>query len=132
MNEESKQKQKILIVDDDRFLLDMYALKFTESGFDVNAAFGSVEAMNKLKDGFTPDAILLDIVMPTMDGFEFLERRNNDRLAPNAKVIILSNLGQQSDIERGKALGAIGYIVKASATPSEVVKQVVDFLSKAS
>ena len=129
MNEEAK-KQKILIVDDDRFLLDMYSLKFTESGFDVNAAFGSVEAMNKLKDGLSPDAILLDIVMPTMDGFEFLERRNNERVAPNAKVIILSNLGQQADIDRGKALGAVGYIVKASATPSEVVKQVVDILSK--
>ncbi len=130
MNEEAK-KQKILIVDDDRFLLDMYSLKFTESGFDVHAAFGSVEAMNKLKDGLAPDAILLDIVMPTMDGFEFLEKKNNERIAPNAKVIILSNLGQQSDIDRGKALGAVGYIVKASATPSEVVKQVVDILNQA-
>jgi len=121
-------KYKILIVDDDKFLLDMYTLKFGESGFDVVPAFGSVDAMNKLKEGLVPNLILLDVVMPTMDGFEFLEKVKKDNLAGNAKTIVLSNLGQQSDIDKGKELGAEGYIVKANATPSEVVTKVKEVL----
>lgn len=132
MDDQNQTKHKILIIDDDKFLLDMYTLKFTESGFDAVAAFGSVDAMNKLKEGLTPSVILLDIVMPVMDGFEFLEKMKQERLAPEAKTIILSNLGQQSDIERGQKLGAAGYIVKASATPSEVVKEVIRIIQESS
>lgn len=122
------QKHKVMIVDDDKFLLDMYTLKFSESGFEATAAYGSVDAYNKLKEGMKPDVILLDVVMPTMDGFEFLEKVKTENLAPQAQMIVLSNLGQQSDIEKGKKLGAAGYIVKASATPSEVVAKVKDLL----
>lgn len=117
-------RKKVLIVDDDKFLLDMYTVKFTENNFDVIAALGSVEALNKIKEGIDPDIALLDVVMPAMDGFELLETIKRDKLAPRAKVIILSNLGQQSDIDKGNALGADGYIVKANATPSEVVEKV--------
>lgn len=117
-------RKKVLIVDDDKFLLDMYTIKFTENNFDVIAALGSVEALTKIKDGINPDIALLDVVMPAMDGFELLETIKRDKLAPRAKVIILSNLGQQSDIDKGRALGADGYIVKANATPSEVVEKV--------
>jgi len=124
----TEAQYKILIVDDDKFLLDMYTLKFGESGFDVVSAFGSVDAMNKLKEGLVPNLILLDVVMPTMDGFEFLEKVKKDNLAGDAKIIVLSNLGQQSDIDKGKALGAEGYIVKANATPSEVVTKVKEVL----
>lgn len=122
MNDQNKQT--ILIVDDDKFLLDMYTIKFTESGFNAVAAFGSVEALGKLKDGLKPDAMLLDVVMPVMDGFELLDKIKKENISPDTRVIILSNLGQATDIERGKELGAAGYIVKASATPSEVVNQV--------
>ncbi len=118
------ERYKILIVDDDKFLLDMYTIKFGESGFSVVAAFGSVDAVSKLEDGLAPDIILLDVVMPTMDGFEFLEKIKKEKLAESARVIILSNLGQQADIDKGKALGAEGYIVKANTTPSEVVEKV--------
>jgi len=117
---------KILIVDDDQFLLDMYALKFKEKGFDVEAAFGSVSALSKLKDGKQFDIIITDIVMPSMDGFELLENIKKDKLAEGSKVIVLSNLGQPSDIEKGKNLGADGYIVKANATPSEMVEKVLE------
>lgn len=122
------KKCKILIVDDDRFLLDMYTIKFKEDDFDVDSAFGSVSALAKLKDGGRYNVILSDIVMPAMDGFEFLEKIKKDKLAEGAKLIILSNLGQPSDIEKGKQIGVDGYIVKASATPSEVVAQVVALL----
>ncbi|GMQ95246.1 MAG: hypothetical protein BMS9Abin13_359 [Patescibacteria group bacterium] len=122
------KRRKILIVDDDKFLLDMYVIKFKENGFDVDAASGSVNALSKLKEGVSYDAILLDIVMPTMDGFELLEGIKKENLSGEAKLIILSNLGQPSDIEKGTALGADGYIVKASATPSEVVEKVREII----
>lgn len=124
----SETRKKVLIVDDDKFLLDMYTVKFTENNFDVVAALGSVEALDKIKEGIDPDLALLDVVMPAMDGFELLETIRRDKLAPRAKIIILSNLGQQSDIDKGKALGADGYIVKANATPSEVVGKVKEII----
>lgn len=126
--EQTQQAKKIFIVDDDKFLLDMYTFKFKEKGFDVVQAFGSVDALNKLKGGIVPDIMLLDVVMPMMDGFELLALIKSEKLAPNAKVIVLSNLGQSSDIEKGRALGANGYVVKASATPSEVVEKVLAVL----
>ena len=122
-------KKKVLIVDDDKFLLDMYTVKFNENNFDVVAALGSVEALGKIKEGINPDVALLDVVMPAMDGFELLETIKRDKLAPQAKIIILSNLGQQSDIDKGKELGADGYIVKANATPSEVVAKVKEIIA---
>lgn len=123
------KKQKILIVDDDNFLLDMYVLKFTENGYEVMSSSDSKDALAKLHDGFLPDIILLDIVMPKMDGFEFLQVMNKERLGEKSVKIILSNRGQPSDIETGNTLGASGYIVKASATPSEVVKKVKEIFS---
>jgi len=127
---EDGKKLKILIIDDDQFLLDMYVLKFTEKGFEVEAVFGSVNALSKLQEGDHFDIILTDIVMPSMDGFEFLEKVKKEKLAEGTKIIVLSNLGQPVDIEKGKKLGAAGYIVKANATPSEVVDQVMEIISK--
>lgn len=126
--EPTQQGKKIFIVDDDKFLLDMYTFKFKEKGFDVVQAFGSVDALAKLKGGIRPDIMLLDVVMPAMDGFELLSLIRSENLAENAKVIILSNLGQPSDVEKGRSLGANGYVIKASATPSEVVEKVMTVL----
>lgn len=125
---ESK-KHKILIVDDDNFLLDMYALKFTENSFEVTSSFGSDDAISKLRDGLSPEIMLIDVVMPKMDGFELLSQINKEKLGGSAVKIILSNLGQPSDIEKGKILGASGYIVKASATPTEVVNKVKEIMA---
>ncbi len=123
-------KKKIFIVDDDIFLLDMYSLKFTQSGFDVETSMSPLQALDKFRTGFTPDILLLDIVMPEIDGFEMMEKMNEEHLAPNTLRIVLSNRGQQSDIIRGESLGAKGYIVKANNTPSEVVAKVVEFMNK--
>lgn len=123
MNADGK-KPKVFIVDDDKFLLDMYALKFNEVGFEVRAVGSGADALDALTDGFAPDIMLLDVVMPGMDGFELLKNIKEKKLAPSAKIIILSNIGQENDIERGKKLGAYGYIVKASVTPTEVVEKV--------
>lgn len=117
-------KKKILIIDDDSFLLDMYALKFNQSNFSVTTALGPEPALEKLHQGFVPDVVLLDIVMPVMDGFELMEKLKEEHIAEQSVYIILSNRGQASDIARGESLGAAGYIVKASSTPSEVIEKV--------
>lgn len=130
MPKDKSEQYNIFIIDDDSFLLDMYALKFSQKNFNVTSAPGTLAALDKLRAGYTPDIILVDLVMPAMDGFEFLERIKSDGLASQAMIIILSNLGQQEDIDRGLALGASGYIIKASATPSEVVEKVLETIEK--
>ncbi|HPS21220.1 MAG TPA: response regulator [Candidatus Paceibacterota bacterium] len=119
------EKRKILIVDDDTFLLDMYALKFSQNGFEVHTASGAEQALERLKGGLSPDILLTDIIMPGMDGFEMLKKINEGNLAVNSVRVILSNKGQHSDIEEGIKLGASGYIVKANSTPVEVIAQVI-------
>ena len=125
-----KEKRKIFIIDDDSFLLDMYALKFSQNNFEVFTAVSGVQVIEKLKGGLRPDVMLIDIIMPEMDGFEMLEKINAEKLSPNSVKIILSNKSQQSDIDRGNSLGVAGYIVKANSTPVEVIKQVTDILDK--
>lgn len=121
---------KIYLVDDDRFLLDMYAVKFRAQGHEVTAFSGGKEVLEALRTKPAPDAILLDIVMPEIDGFEVLEAIRSEKLVPTTKIIILSNQGQESDIERAKTLGAAGYIIKASAIPSEVFTETITIIEK--
>jgi CheY-like chemotaxis protein len=125
-----KKQLSVMIVDDDAFLLDMYALKFTQNNFTVVPALGTLQALEKLQGGEKPDVMLLDIVMPVMDGLEFLEKVKKDKLAEGTMIIMLSNLGQDTDIDRAIKLGADGYIIKASATPSEVVAKVEEIMKK--
>lgn len=118
---------RVFLVDDDRFLLDLYAVKFRTAGHDVSV-FGSGEellAALKKPEAKAPDAILLDLVMPGMGGFGALEAMRKEKLAQGTKVVILSNQGQDSDIERAKQLSADGYIIKASAIPSEVFAETI-------
>lgn len=124
------EKRKILIVDDDSFLLDMYALKFSQNNFEVYTAESGVQAIEKIKGGTNFDVILMDVIMPEMDGFEMLEKMNTEKLSPNSIKIILSNKSQQENIDRGNSLGVAGYIVKANSTPTEVIDQVSTILSK--
>ncbi len=123
-----REKKKILIVDDDGFLLDMYAFKFSQNDFEVYTFTEGVQALEKLKAGLSPDIILMDITMPVMDGFEVLENINTNNLAPNSVKIILSNKSQQEDMDRGKSLGVSGYIIKANSTPTEVINEVAKIL----
>jgi CheY-like chemotaxis protein len=123
-NNVAKKDIKVFIVDDDKFLLGMYSLKFANNGYDVDTAVGSQAALEKLKSGFKPDVMLFDIVMPYMDGLELLKTVRDQKLAPGAIVIMLTNQSQSSDIERAKELSVDGYIVKASTIPSEVLHEV--------
>src|SRR3989338_274086 len=97
-------KKKILIVDDDSFLLDMYALKFSQNNFEVHTATNVIETLEKLKAGLKPDVILADIIMPEMDGFEMLAKINAEHLSPDSVKIILSNKSERSDVEQGASL----------------------------
>lgn len=118
---------RVYIVDDDRFLLDLYAIKFKNAGHEVTAFGGGEDLLVALRktDSSAPDGILLDLIMPGMGGFGALEAIRKEHLVKGSKIIILSNQGQDSDIEKAKKLGVDGYIVKASAIPSEVFAETV-------
>lgn len=120
----------LLIVDDDKFLIDMYSMKFTASGFTVHVCLSGKEALQALRGGFKPAIVLFDITMPEMDGFDLLKNITDEHLAEGALLIALTN--QSDDAEKARALdgGASRYIVKASMIPSEVVNTVVEELGK--
>jgi DNA-binding response OmpR family regulator len=118
----------ILIVEDDTFLLDMYAVKFKESGFTVDTSQSVEDALAKLRKGATFDAVLLDMVMPGLTGLDLLKTMRAESLGGTPKMIVLSNQGEKSDIEDAMAAGATGYIVKANVIPSEVVARVKEYL----
>ena len=115
---------KIILLDDDKFLLDMYSLKFSQAGFHVQPCFSTQEALETLRGGFKPDVILFDVTMPGDDGFAFLQKVNDEKLAPNARLIALTNQGDDADKKKAEDLGVHKYCIKASMIPSEVVNMV--------
>ena len=112
--------QKILLIEDDPFLSEIYVTKFEEAGFMILVAEDGAFGLQKIKE-MHPDLILLDIVMPNMDGFEVLRLIKQDSEIRNIPVIVLSNLGEKENVEKGLGLGAAAYIIKAHYTPTEVV-----------
>lgn len=118
------KKYSVLLVDDDSFLVDMYSMKFSQAGHEVQSAQSVEEALTKLEEGYTPDAVVFDLVMPRMDGFDLLSNIKEKKLVPKSVLIVLSNQGEKEDLERAKELGAAGHIVKANAIPSEVLTMV--------
>lgn len=126
----AQEQYKILFVDDDDFLIDMYSLKFSQAGHTIQTAQSTDEALEKLGEGFVPDAVLFDLVMPKRDGFELLQEITEKNLAPNAALIVLSNQSEHENIEKAKALGATGHIIKANAIPSEVLEIVEKLIER--
>lgn len=118
---------KVLIIDDDPFISEMYVLKFKDEHFDVLVAQSGKDGLKKISE-YDPDVILLDVVMPDMDGFQLLEELKKQGGRPR-KIIMLTNLGQKEDVERGMALGVRDYMVKAHFTPSEVAERVKKLLA---
>ncbi len=115
--------KKILIIEDDVFLNELMAKKLVEEGFDVIKASNGEEGLESASRE-KPDLILLDLILPGMDGFEILEKIKEDPEIGSIPVIILSNLGQREDIERGFDMGADDYLIKAHFTPDEIVERV--------
>ena len=115
--------KKILIVEDEQFLLDMYKIKLEREGFVVVTAFDGEEGL-KVTRKEKPDLILLEIVMPKLDGYKFLEKLRNDQTIKDTIVFILSNLGQAAEIKRGLDDGADAYLIKANVTPGQLVDKI--------
>lgn len=127
----SERKIKILLIEDDSFLINMYSAKFEIEGYSIFVAEDGVEGLEKTQK-LNPDIILLDIVMPRMNGFEVLEKLKADGVTKNIPVVILSNINQMEDISKGLSLGAEDYFIKAHFVPSEIVKKVENILNKKS
>jgi DNA-binding response OmpR family regulator len=120
---------KILLIEDDPFLLSMYTTKFELEGYLVVAAEDGEKGL-KLAKETKPAIILLDILMPKMNGFEVLEELKRDQKTKSVPVIMLTNLNQRDEIERGMEMGADDYLIKAHFMPSEVVGKIKKILGQ--
>lgn len=121
---------KILLVDDDAFLRDMYAKKFSDAGHAIDVAETGMIALQKFRQGEQYDVVLLDMVMPGIGGIDLMKEVFNLSGDVKPKCIVLSNQGQMEDINAAAAAGAAGYIIKAETIPSEVVKEVTAIINK--
>jgi len=128
LNKNMKQeKTKVLIVEDEEMLVNMYISKFEKEGFEPIKALNGREGLELAKKE-NPAIVLLDIIMPEMDGFMVLKELKVDPKTKNIPVIMLTNLGQDEDIQKGNKLGAKDYLVKANLTPAQVVDKVKEIL----
>ncbi len=120
-----KNKKLVLIAEDDRYISMAYRDGLIRAGFDVVTAMDGVETITKIKSNKPkPDLILLDLILPTKNGFEVLKEIKKDTEINNIPVIILSNLGQDTDIVKGKEFGAVDYLVKSDYSMKEVIEKV--------
>lgn len=124
-----KKTSAILIIEDDSFISDMYKIKFESEGFGVKVATDGIQGL-EIAQRWQPDLVLLDVVMPKMDGFTVLQNFKEKPEVRDIPVIMLTNLGQKDSVSKGLKLGAADYIIKAHFTPLEVVEKVKEFLNK--
>lgn len=121
------EKKIILLVEDEPLLRNLLKQRLEKEGFEVLAAENGQEALEILK-GKGLDLILLDIILPKVSGFELMEKVREDPQYQKTPVIVISNLGQESDIEKGERLGAVGYFVKAHVSIEDLVRQIKSYL----
>jgi DNA-binding response OmpR family regulator len=114
--------KKILIIEDDKFLRELMSKKLLSMGYDVVSAADGESGLVMIKES-RPDVVLLDLILPGINGFEVLEMAKKDPETANVPIVILSNLGQGEDIERGLKLGAKDFLVKAHFTPQEIINK---------
>lgn len=118
---------KILLIEDDPFLVDVYSTKFQSFGFEVESATNGQEGLKKIAEK-SPDVLVLDIVLPGANGWEILEEVKKEKILKNFKIIILSNLAEKEEVEKGLSLGADKYLIKAHYTPSQVAEEIKKIL----
>ncbi|MDD4290190.1 MAG: response regulator [Patescibacteria group bacterium] len=123
----ANKKIKVLIVEDEEMLVNMYISKFEKEGFEPMKASNGKAGL-ELAQKENPDIILLDVIMPEMDGFMVLRELKSGTKTKNIPIIMLTNLGQDEDIKKGNELGAKDYLVKANLTPAQVVDKVKEIL----
>ena len=117
---------RVLIAEDDKFLVNAYRLKFEKEGIKTEIALDGQDALTKM-ESFKPDVVLLDLMMPKVDGFEVLaEMKRRDELK-SIPVIVASNLGQAEDVEKARKLGAVDYVVKSDIALSELVEKIKSY-----
>lgn len=119
----ANEQVHILIVEDDAFLSNIYKTKFEMEGFKISTSDNGESGLNDASK-IKPDIILLDILMPKMDGFTVLKELKKNEDTKDIPVILLTNLGQKDDVEKGLELGAVDYLIKAHFKPSETVAKV--------
>ena len=119
----------ILLVEDDPFIRDMYFTKLEEAGFSVDIAETGAQAIDKIQEE-KPDLILLDIVLPSRDGWSVLKKVKQDDKLKRIIVAMLTNLGQKQEVEKGLKLGAEKYFIKAHYTPQQVVEEIKELLKQ--
>lgn len=119
----NKQNIKILVVEDDKFLRELLSHKLEAAGFSVLLAIDGQEALKIVKEEM-PQIVLLDLVLPGIDGFEILKQIKENDQTSKIPVIVLSNLGQKEEIEKGMSLGANDYLIKAHFTPDEIIEKI--------
>ncbi len=120
--------KKVLVVEDDQFLAAAYKLKLTKSGFEVMVASDGGEALAILRE-FIPDVVILDLIMPNVDGFTCLSRMKSDEKLKNIPVIVASNLGQKEDVEKAKNLGAAEFIIKSNVSIDDILEKINSILN---
>jgi two-component system, OmpR family, alkaline phosphatase synthesis response regulator PhoP len=125
----AQQTKKVLLAEDDKFISRAYQDGLARAGIQVIAAYDGKEALEKLRSE-KPNMLLLDLIMPVKDGFEVLTEMNMDETLKKIPVIILSNLGQDSDMQKGAEMGVKKYLVKSDWSMKEVVKTVKLQLAK--
>lgn len=125
----SASQKTVLIVEDDSFLMKAYQMKLAKEGFEIWLAVDGQQALSFLEKD-PPDIVMLDLMLPGASGFDILDAmRKNDKWK-NVKVMILTNLGQPQDMERGKQLGAVDYIIKANWKINDIIAKVKEYLAK--
>ena len=124
----AKIKKKILVVEDDSMISSMYKTKFEADGFEVLIADNGVMGLELAKKA-KPDIIMLDVILPQLDGFSVLEQIKKDKATKNIPVIMLTNLGTNEDKKKGEIMGASGYLVKASLTPGQISEKIKQALN---
>lgn len=127
----SNKKNKILIIEDDRFLLKLYSDKLRREGFEVLESLTGEEGLNKIS-AEKPDLVILDLVLPRKNGFEVLSELKLNPKTKNIPVVILTNLGQEADVKRGLEMGADAYLVKTDFSVNQLAEKVKENLVKKS
>ena len=121
------KKRKILLVEDDSMIVEMYKLRFEEEGFEVTVTEKGSEAI-ELASSLKPDIMLLDIILPEVDGFNILQSLKSEEKTKSLPILMLTNLAQESDKEKAISMGANDYLVKSQHTPSDVLQKVKEII----
>lgn len=122
-------KPQILLIEDDMFIAEIYTIEFRQGGYDVNIAQDGKKGLSMVKQ-LHPAVVLLDIILPKMSGWDVLKVMKSDEELKHIPVVLMTNLGQQDEVERGRTLGADAYLIKAYIGPRELLAEVEKILKK--